>query len=162
MPSSSSVSEGRAAYAASASSWVAEQVELYERTDGSEGGTFRGHPVIVVTMTGARTGLVRKVPLMRVHHDGKYAVLAANGGDPVHPAWYRNILSSRSVRVQDRRCTMTMRARELSGPERDLWWARAVATYPLYEEYQAETSRIIPVVLLEATGGATTSTEPAP
>ena len=162
MPSSSSVSEGGSAYAASASSWVAEQVELYERTDGVEGGTFRGYPVIVVTMTGARTGLIRKVPLMRVHHDGKYAVLAANGGDPVHPAWYRNILSSPSVRVQDRSRMMTMRARELSGPERNLWWDRAVATYPLYKEYQAKTSRVIPVVLLETTSGVTSSTDPAP
>ena len=155
MPSSSNVSEGGAAYAASASSWVAEQVELYERTDGAQGGTFRGFPVIVVTMTGARTGRVRKVPLMRVHHDGKYAVLAANGGDPVHPAWYRNILSSPSVRVQDRDRVMTMRPRELRGPERDIWWGRAVATYPLYEEYQAQTSRVIPVVLLEPARRAT-------
>jgi deazaflavin-dependent oxidoreductase (nitroreductase family) len=149
MPSSSSVSDGAAAYAASASNWVAEQVELYERTDGAEGGTFRGYPVIVVTMTGARTGLVRKVPLMRVHEDGKYAVLAANGGDPVHPAWYRNILSSPTVRVQDRDRVLTVGARELAGPERSTWWAKAVATYPLYEEYQAETSRLIPVILLE-------------
>ena len=151
MPSSSSASEGRAAYAASASSWVAEQVQLYESTDGVEGGTFRGFPVIVVTMIGARTGLVRKVPLMRVHHEGTYAVLAANGGDAVHPAWYRNVLSSGAVRVQDGSRTRTMRARELSGPERATWWDRAVATYPLYEEYQAATSRIIPVVLLEPT-----------
>lgn len=149
MTEQTSTRRGHVEYAPSASGWVAEQVELYERTDGAEGGTFRGYPVIVVTMTGARTGLVRKVPLMRVHHDGRYAVLAANGGDPVHPAWYRNITSSASVLVQDKERVTTMTVRELSGPERDEWWARAVGTYPLYEKYQAQTSRVIPVVLLE-------------
>ena len=155
MPSSSSASESGAAYAASAASWVTEQVALYERTNGVEGGTFRGCPVVVVTMTGARTGLLRKVPLMRVHEDGKYAVLAANGGDPAHPAWYRNILSSPSLRVQDLGQVMTMRARELAGAERQEWWERAVAAYPLYVDYQAKTSRVIPVVLLEPIDGPT-------
>jgi deazaflavin-dependent oxidoreductase (nitroreductase family) len=128
---------------------VRDQVELYESTDGLEGNTFRGRPVIIVTMRGARSGALRKVPLMRVERAGRYAVLAANGGDERHPTWYRNIVAHPSVVVQDGGHRSQMSARELTGEERQTWWERAVRDYPPYAEYQTLTSRIIPVVLLE-------------
>ncbi len=141
-------------YEPSPRAWVRDQVELYERSGGTEGTTLgdTGLPVIVVTNVGARSGKVRKTPLMRVEHEGSYAAVASQGGAPSHPLWYHNLLASPRVEVQDGPKRVKMVARLLAGSERDLWWERAVAAYPPYAEYQAKTSRQIPVFVLEPAG----------
>ena len=141
-------------YIPSPRQWVRDQVELYERSGGTEGTTLgdTGLPVIVVTNVGARSGKVRKTPLMRVEHEGSYAAVASQGGAPSHPLWYHNLLASPRVEVQDGPKRMKMVARLLAGSERDLWWERAVAAFPPYAEYQAKTSRQIPVFVLEPAG----------
>ncbi len=105
---------------------------------------------MIVTNVGARTGKVRKTPLMRVEHDGKYAAVASMGGAPKHPVWYYNLRANPQVEVQDGPKRIDMVARELTGSEREQWWERAVAAYPPYAEYQQKTSRQIPVFVLEA------------
>ena len=127
-----------------------DQVEQYERSGGTQGTTMRGMPVVVLTMRGARTGKVRKVPLMRVEHDGRYAAVASMGGAPEHPVWYHNLKANPDLVVQDGAEQFRMRARELSGAERAAWWDRAVAAYPDYAAYQQRTSRTIPVFVLES------------
>ncbi len=121
--------------------WVREQVEAYERSGGSEATTLfdTGMPVVVVTMVGHR---------MRVEHGGDYALVASKGGDPKHPDWYRNLKADPDhVRIQDGPDVFDVFVRELDGAERDEWWGRAVAAYPPYAEYQANTERRIPVLL---------------
>lgn len=108
-----------------------------------------GLPVIILTSVGAKSGKLRKTPLMRVEHDGRYAVVASLGGAPQHPVWYYNLLANPRVELQDGAAKREYQARELSGAERDLWWERAVAAYPPYEEYQTKTERRIPVFVLE-------------
>jgi len=137
-------------YAASPRDWVREQVETYEASGGALGNTLRetGLPVVVVTTIGNRSGKVRKTPLMRVEHDGKYALVASVGGAPKHPQWYFNLRASpEHVAIQDGAEPFDAVVRELAGPERDLWWERAVAAYPPYAEYQPRTQRQIPVFL---------------
>ncbi|HZR49268.1 MAG TPA: nitroreductase family deazaflavin-dependent oxidoreductase [Streptosporangiaceae bacterium] len=138
-------------YEPSPSSWVREQVELYESSGGTKGTTLRdtGRPVVIVTNMGAASGKVRKTPVMRVEHDGRYAVIASQGGAPTHPRWYHNLVAHPLVELQDGPVKQDMRAREVSGSERDEWWARAVAAYPPYAEYQQKTARQIPVFVLE-------------
>jgi len=138
-------------YAPSPRGWVREQVELFESSDGTEGATLgeTGMAVVIVTNVGARTGKVRKTPLMRVEHDGRYAAVASMGGAPTHPLWYHNLRANPRVEVQDGAVKTEMVARELSGRERDEWWRRAVAAYPPYAEYQERTDRQIPVFVLE-------------
>ena len=136
-------------YVPSPSQWVREQVELYERTDGAEGGDLQGRPVIIMTNRGAKSGNLRKTPLMRVEHGGSYAVVASQGGAPTHPLWYHNLLAEPLVELQDGAEKWDMTARELSGTERQEWWDRAVAAYPPYAEYQEKTDREIPVFVLE-------------
>lgn len=139
-------------YEPSPSDWVREQVELYERTGGREGNTLRdsGIPIAVFTTRGARSGKLRKIPLMRVEHDGVYAMVASMGGAPKNPVWYSNLKADPdAVSVQDGPSAQDARAREISGPERDLWWDRAVAVFPTYAEYQRKTDRLIPVFLVE-------------
>ncbi|GIG35407.1 nitroreductase family deazaflavin-dependent oxidoreductase [Cellulomonas pakistanensis] len=126
-----------------------EQVELYERSGGTEGTTLRGMPVVVVTMLGAKSGKVRKIPVMRVEHDGVYAVVASLGGAPQHPVWYHNLLAHPVVELQDGPAKADYAVREVEGAERELWWARAVDAYPDYADYQTRTSRVIPVLVLE-------------
>ena len=126
-----------------------DQVELYESSGGTEGTTLRGMPVVVVTMLGARSGKVRKIPVMRVEHDGVYAVVASLGGAPQHPVWYHNLLAHPVVELQDGPARADYAVREVEGAERDLWWARAVEAYPDYADYQTRTSRVIPVLVLE-------------
>ncbi len=142
-------------YEPSPRQWVREQVERYEGSGGTEGTTLldTGLPVVIVTNRGARTGKVRKTPLMRVEHEGRYAAVASMGGAPVHPQWYHNLRAHPQVELQDGPGRREMVARELSGPERALWWERAVAAYPPYAEYQARAGRLIPVFLLEPAGG---------
>jgi deazaflavin-dependent oxidoreductase (nitroreductase family) len=125
-------------------------VEAYERTGGREAATLRdtGLPVVIVTMRGNRSGNVRKVALMRVEHDGEYALVASKGGAPKHPVWYYNLRAHPDeVTIQDGSEPFDAQVRELSGPERTEWWERAVAAYPPYAEYQERTDREIPVFL---------------
>ncbi len=136
-------------YAPSTSKWARDQAELYERTDGREGGDLRGLPVIVLTTLGAKSGMLRKTALMRVEHDGAYAVIASRGGDPKNPVWYFNILANPLVELQDMAERHDYLAREVSGDERALWWSRAVAAFPPYADYQARTDRHIPVLVLK-------------
>src|SRR5215468_6973450 len=139
-------------YEPSPSAWAREQAELYEASAGTEGTELHGRPVIVLTSVGARTGKLRKTPLMRVEHDGTYAVVASLGGAPKHPVWYYNLQKNSHVTLQYGPQRMEMIARELSGPERAQWWERAVAAYPPYAEYQTKTIRQIPVFVLEPAG----------
>lgn len=131
--------------------WVRDQVALYESSGGMRGNTSPdvGLPVIILTTRGAKSGKIRKTPLMRVAHEGAYAVVAAQGGAPKHPIWYFNVKAEPHVELQDGPVKQDMRAREVTGVEKSQWWERAVATYPSYAEYQGRTSREIPVFVLE-------------
>jgi deazaflavin-dependent oxidoreductase (nitroreductase family) len=140
-------------YLPSPRAWVRDQVSTYESSGGTSGTTLRGYPVVVLSMTGAKTGALRKVPLMRVEHDGSYAAVASMGGAPSNPVWYSNLKKHPEIELQDGPKRMQVRARELSGGERDVWWERAVAAYPDYAEYQTRTDRQIPVFVLEAVAG---------
>lgn len=131
-----------------------DQVELIESSGGTRGTTLRGMPVVVVTMLGAKSGKVRKIPVMRVEHDGAYAVVASLGGAPTHPVWYHNLLAHPLVELQDGPAKADYAVREVAGAERDLWWARAVEAYPDYAAYQTRTSRVIPVLVLEPVAAA--------
>jgi deazaflavin-dependent oxidoreductase (nitroreductase family) len=133
----------------SPSRWVRDQVELYESSGGTKGTTMRGMPVIVVTSLGAKSGKIRKTPVMRVEHDGHYAVVASLGGAPKHPVWYYNLVAHPQVEIQDGPVKQEMTARELTGAEKAVWWERAVAAFPNYADYQRKTDREIPVFLLE-------------
>ncbi|QYF72136.1 nitroreductase family deazaflavin-dependent oxidoreductase [Cryobacterium sp. PAMC25264] len=136
-------------YEPSPEKWVRDQVELYESSGGTQGTTLRGMPVIVLSTLGAKSGKIRKAPLMRVEHDGCYAAVASLGGSPKNPVWYANVVAHPLVEVQDGPVRQDMRAREITGEEKDLWWDRAVAAYPSYADYQTKTDRVIPVFLLE-------------
>ncbi len=136
-------------YAPSTSDWARKQAELYEATGGAEGGDLRGMPVIVLTTVGAKTGMLRKTALMRVEHNGVYAVVASLGGAPKHPVWYFNIVAQPHVELQDGETKRDYLAREVTGAEKEVWWERAVAAYPPYADYQHKTSREIPVFVLE-------------
>ena len=136
-------------YAPSTSGWARKQAELYEATDGKEGGDLRGRPVIVLTSIGAQTGKVRKTALMRVEYGGVYAVVASLGGAPRNPVWYYNLLKNPEVELQDGPTRRDYRAREVTGAEKAIWWQRAVETWPDYANYQAKTDRQIPLLVLE-------------
>jgi deazaflavin-dependent oxidoreductase (nitroreductase family) len=149
-------------YIPSPSDRVRDQVALYEATDGAEGGTLNGSPVIVLATVGAKTGSVRKTPLIRIEHDGTYAVVASYGGAPRDPQWYRNAMANPLVQVQDREVRQKMRAREVFGAEKDEWWRRADAAYAEIPHYRATAGREIPILLLEPAGeDATASNAPA-
>ena len=137
------------AYEPSAWSPVADQVAQYESTDGKEGGTLEGKPVVILTTRGRRSGALRKTPLMRVEHDGRYIVVASMGGAPQNPAWYLNVMADPQVTLQDGAKVMELRARTANAEERNVWWTRAAAAWPSYDEYQKNTEREIPVVILE-------------
>ncbi len=135
-------------YAPSAWGWVREQVETYERTGGREANTLRdtGLPIIIVTTRGNKSGSVRKTPLMRVEHEGEYALVASMGGAPKQPVWYRNLKTDpMEVMIQDGPEPFYAEVGELTGDERAIWWNRAVAAFPPYAEYQQRTERVIPV-----------------
>ena len=128
--------------------WVRDQVETYERTGGREANTLRdtGLPIIIVTTRGNKSGKLRKTPLMRVEHDGEYALVASMGGAPKHPVWYFNLLADpTAVTIQDGPEPWDAVVRQVDGEERAAWWERAVAAYPPYAEYQERTDRVIPV-----------------
>jgi F420H(2)-dependent quinone reductase len=136
-------------YAPSPQQYVADQVEKYESSGGTEGNTMQGKPVIILTTTGAKTGKIRKTPLMRVEHDGRYAVVASLGGAPKHPVWYHNVVANPTVELQDGPDKRTYTAREVTGEEKSIWWDRAVEAWPDYANYQTKTDRQIPVFVLE-------------
>lgn len=142
-------------YVPSPRGWVRDQVELFEGSGGTEGTTLgdTDMPVVIVTNMGAKTGKIRKTPLMRVEHDGRYAAVASLGGAPENPVWYYNLKANPRVEVQDGPKKLEMIAREITGDEKAQWWERAVAAYPPYAEYQARTSRSIPVFILEPAAG---------
>jgi deazaflavin-dependent oxidoreductase (nitroreductase family) len=139
-------------YEPSTATWVRENVEQIERSGGKEGMALRGMRVILMTNKGAKSGKLRKTPLMRVEHDGKYAVVASQGGAPTHPFWYYNLVANPLVELQDGTEKQDMTAREVTGEEKAQWWERAVAAYPDYADYQAKTDRPIPVFVLEPVG----------
>ena len=136
-------------YEPSPAEWVRNQVDEYESSGGTRGNTLRDMPIIILTSRGAHSGKLRKTPLMRVEHDGSYAVVASKGGAPENPVWYYNLVAHPQVALQDGPTPMDMVARELQGAEKAEWWKRAVAAYPDYDEYQKKTERQIPVFLLE-------------
>ncbi|MFY7068249.1 nitroreductase family deazaflavin-dependent oxidoreductase [Nocardiopsis changdeensis] len=136
-------------YEPSTSARAREQAELYESSGGTEGTTMNGLPVVLLTSIGAKTGKLRKTPLMRVEHEGRYAVVASLGGAPEHPVWYFNLKADPRVELQDGPERNDMVARELTGAERELWWERAVEAFPPYADYQTKTDRRIPVFLLD-------------
>ena len=139
-------------YEPSPEQWVREQVETYEATGGREANTLQDHPewpIVVVTSKGAKSGKLRKNPVMRVEDAGVYAVVASKGGAPEQPTWYYNIKANPEVDLQDGAEPHTYRARVAEGEERATWWERCVAQYAPYAEYQEKTDREIPVFLLE-------------
>ena len=135
-------------YAPSPARWVRDQVDLYEGSGGTSGTTMRGMPVIIVTTRGVKSGKVRKVPLMRVEHDGEYAAVASQGGAPKNPNWYHNLVADPQVEVRDGTLVRAMTAREITGEEKAIWWKRCVAAFPDYASYQAKAEREIPVFVL--------------
>lgn len=138
-------------YEPSSLQWVRDQVAEYEASGGTRANTLRdtGIPVIVVTMRGKSSGKVRKIALMRVEHEGSYALVASYGGRPEHPAWYGNLVADPHVMIQDGAEPHDYVVREVSGSERDEWWTRAVGVFPTYDEYQSKTERVIPVLVAE-------------
>ena len=137
-------------YEPSSATWAREQAELYEATNGEKGGELRGKPVIVLTSVGAKTGKLRKTALMRVEHEGIYAVVASLGGAPRNPAWYQNLKANPHVELQDGATRRDYAAREVTGDEKATWWKRAVEAWPDYATYQARTDRQIPLFVLDA------------
>ena len=140
-------------YEPSAMSFARDQVDLYERSGGTEGTEQGGKPVIVLTSVGAKTGKLRKAPLMRVEHEGKYAVVASLGGAPQHPVWYYNLIAHPHVELQDGPVKKDYEAREVHGEEYATWFERAVAAWPDYAEYTKKTSRIMPIFVLTPVAG---------
>ncbi|MET0740557.1 MAG: nitroreductase family deazaflavin-dependent oxidoreductase [Candidatus Nanopelagicales bacterium] len=138
-------------YEPSPKGWVRQQVEAYESSGGTRGLTLNGKPVVVMTMRGAKSGKVRKTPVMRVEHDGRYAVVASNGGSRKHPLWYANLLADPHIHLQDKTEHFDMTVREVKGAERADWWRRALDVWPPYDDYQRKTDREIPVLVLEPT-----------
>jgi deazaflavin-dependent oxidoreductase (nitroreductase family) len=148
-------------YEPSTAQFVRDQVELYESSGGTEGTTLgvlvtreedeklEDVPAVILTTLGAKSGKIRKSPVIRVEHDGCYAVVATAGGAPKHPVWYHNAVADPRVELQDGPVRQDMLAREVTGDEKALWWARAVEAFPDYAEYRKNTDREIPVLILE-------------
>ena len=140
-------------YVPSTEQWVRDQVQEYEGSGGTLGTMLRGMPVVILTTKGAKSGSLRKTPLMRVEHDGSYAVVGSMGGAPKDPVWVHNVRAYPEVELQDGPVRQDMTAREISGDEKKVWWQRAVDAFPPYREYQAKTRREIPVFVLDPTSG---------
>jgi deazaflavin-dependent oxidoreductase (nitroreductase family) len=145
---SNGVMANSAEYEPSPSKWVRDQVSEYEESGGTSGTTLGGRPVIIVTTLGAKSGKVRKVPLMRVEHNGEYAAVASKGGAAENPVWYYNLAANPRVEVRDGTVVQAMTAREVTGEEREAWWPRCVAAFPDYAVYQVKTERLIPDFVL--------------
>ena len=135
-------------YEPSASDWAREQAEKYMESGGTDGTEMQGKPVILLTTVGAKSGKIRKTPLMRVENNGEYAIVASLGGAPKHPVWYHNVKKNPRVELQDGPVSKDYDAREVFGDERAEWWERAVEAWPDYAEYQKKTDRQIPVFVL--------------
>ncbi|MDT5018880.1 MAG: hypothetical protein QOD39_5040 [Mycobacterium sp.] len=135
-------------YEPSTSDWARENAEKYMESGGTDGTELKGKAVILLTTIGAKTGKIRKTPLMRVEHGGEYAVVASLGGAPKNPVWYYNIKAHPQVELQDGTVTKDYEAREVSGDEKAVWWERAVDAWPDYANYQKKTDRQIPVFVL--------------
>ena len=146
------MSETETDYRPSPTSWVRRQVEAIEAAGDTSVVHVLNRPVVMLTMRGAKTGAIRKVPLMRVEHDGVYAAVASKGGAPEHPQWYANLLADPRITLQDGTRSWEAVAREIDGEERAEWWERCVAAYPPYADYQTKTDRLIPVFVLEPAG----------
>lgn len=143
------------AYLEEKTGWVARQLAAIDAARDTSVVHVQDRPVVVLTMRGARSGMLRRVPVMRVEHEGTYAAVASKGGAPEHPAWFHNLVRGGDVLVQDGTEQAVHRVRLLDdGPERDAWWELAVAAYPPYADYQTRTERLIPVFLLEPLAGA--------
>jgi F420H(2)-dependent quinone reductase len=142
-------------YEPSTAKWARTQAERYEASDGTESNELRGRPIVVLTSIGAKTGKLRKTALMRVEHEGTYAVVASLGGAPKHPVWYHNLKADPRVELQDGPARRDYLAREVTGDEKAVWWERAVAAWPDYARYQTKTTREIPVFVLEPVDGPT-------
>ena len=140
-------------YEISPTSWVREQTEKIFETGTTESVDINGRADVLLTTRGAKTGKLRKVPLMRVEHEGRYAIVASLGGAPKNPVWYYNVKAEPLVELQDGTETSDFKAREVTDEEKAVWWERAVAAYPDYAEYQKKTTREIPVFVLEPVGG---------
>ena len=136
-------------YEPSVDRFAREQAETFEASDGREANTMRGRPIIVLTSVGAKSGKLRKIALMRVEHEGEYAVVASKGGNDKNPTWYYNLVANPHVELQDGDSKRDYLAHEAAGEERDLWWDRAVAAYPDYADYAKKTDRVIPLFVLE-------------
>ncbi len=143
----------RGEYAPSPREYVRDQVAAYERSAGTVGGTMRGRPVVILTSRGVRSGKVRKTPLMRVEHNGSYALVASQGGAPTHPHWYRNLVADPRIELQDGPLRQEMVVRLVEGEEREQWWRRAVRAWPDYADYQTRTDRQIPVFVATPVAG---------
>jgi deazaflavin-dependent oxidoreductase (nitroreductase family) len=135
-------------YAPSPVDWSREQAEKYIESGGTEGTDLQGKPVILLTTVGAKTGKLRKTPLMRVEHNGEYAIVASLGGAPKHPVWYHNVVNNPRVELQDGTVTRDYDAHEVFGNEKATWWERALEVWPDYAKYQKKTDRQIPVFVL--------------
>ncbi|MEU4557197.1 nitroreductase family deazaflavin-dependent oxidoreductase [Actinoplanes sp. NPDC023936] len=135
-------------YLPSTSDWARKQAEKYEETNGAQANDIQGMPIVVLSSIGAKTGALRKTALMRVEHDGEYAVVGSLGGAPKNPVWVYNIRKNPHVELQDGEVKRDYTVRELEGEEREIWWERSVAAYPPYADYQKKTDRLIPVFLL--------------
>ncbi|WP_227982963.1 nitroreductase family deazaflavin-dependent oxidoreductase [Nocardia spumae] len=136
-------------YEPSTSDWAREQAEKFEASNGAEANTLRDSmPIVLVTSIGAKTGKLRKTPLMRVEHNGEYAAVASLGGAPKNPVWYYNLKANPTVELRDGDTVKDYTAREVSGEEKALWWQRAVEAYPDYADYQTKTTREIPLFVL--------------
>jgi deazaflavin-dependent oxidoreductase (nitroreductase family) len=140
-------------YEPSATDWVREQVEKIIETGTTDGVTVADRPIVLLTYKGAKTGKVRKTPVMRVESDGSYAAIASMGGAPTNPAWYQALARDPVIELQDGTEVATYRAREVTGDEKTDWWERGVAAYPPYADYQGKTDRNIPVFVLEPAAG---------
>jgi F420H(2)-dependent quinone reductase len=135
-------------YAPSPLDWSREQADKYAESGGADAADMKGMPIILLTTVGAKTGKLRKTPLMRVEHNGEYACVASLGGAPKNPVWYYNIAKNPRVELQDGLVAHDYDAREVFGDEKAVWWERAVAAYPDYADYQTKTDRQIPVFVL--------------
>ena len=135
-------------YAPSPWDWSREQADKYAESGGADAADMKGMPIILLITVGAKTGKLRKTPLMRVEHNGEYACVASLGGAPTNPVWYYNIAKNPRVELQDGSATQDYDAREVFGDEKAVWWERAVEAYPDYADYQTKTDRQIPVFVL--------------
>jgi deazaflavin-dependent oxidoreductase (nitroreductase family) len=140
-------------YAPGTSAWARKQAESFEASNGEAAATLQGKPIIVMTSVGAKTGKLRKTALMRVEHDGRYAVVASRGGAARNPVWYHNLKKQPHVELQDGAVKRDYLAREVTGDEKATWWERALVVWPAYADYQKKTERRIPVFVLEPIEG---------